>query len=64
MTAVPKTIFISGDCAGHKLDIAILGDRSRSVLKDAEDLRSLRLAVKDMVDELGVSPDGTNFGTK
>ena len=62
MAAVPKTILISGDCAGRKLDIAILGDKSRSVLKSHQALRNLRLAVQDIVDKLGVSPDGTNFG--
>ena len=60
---VPETLFISGDCSGRKLDIAILGDKSRSVLKNDQDLRNLRLALKDIiVDELGVSPDGTSFG--
>ena len=60
---VPKTLFISGDCSSRILDIAILGDKSRSVLKNDQDLRNLRLALKDIiVDELGVSPDGTSFG--
>ncbi|CAH3021139.1 unnamed protein product, partial [Porites evermanni] len=51
---------ISGDCSGRKLDIAILGDRSRSL--NTQNLRNLRLAIYDIVKKVGVSPDGTNFG--
>ncbi|XP_078354722.1 uncharacterized protein LOC144639299 isoform X2 [Oculina patagonica] len=47
-------------CAGRKLDIAILGDRSRS-LKQA-DLATFRQVVVNMVTRVGVSPSGNHFG--
>lgn len=49
-----------GGCAGRKLDIAILGDRSRSL--KPSDLARFRQVVANMVARVGVSPDGNHFG--
>jgi len=47
-------------CSGRKLDIAILGDRSRSL--EPRHLRTLRKAIYNIVNRLGVSPAGNHFG--
>jgi len=49
-----------GDCAGRKLDIAILGDISKSL--ENEDLRNFRRVVIAMINSVGVSSDGNHFG--
>lgn len=43
-----------GGCVGRKLDIAILGDRSRSLTRD--DLVTFRKVVVNMVKKVGVAP--------
>ena len=49
-----------GGCAGRKLDIAILGDISKSLTRD--DLTKIRKVVIDMINRVGVSPQGNHFG--
>ena len=49
-----------GGCAGRKLDIAILGDISKSLTRD--DLIKFRKVVIDMINRVGVSPKGNHFG--
>ena len=60
MGQLEKHFYILGDCSGRKLDIAILGDKSRS-LKPA-DLGTLRNAIYSIVNRLGVSTAGNHFG--
>ena len=49
-----------GGCAGRKLDIAILGDISKSLTRD--DLTKFRRVVIDMINRVGVAPNGNHFG--
>lgn len=49
-----------GGCAGRKLDIAILGDISKSLTRD--DLTKFRKVVIDMINRVGVAPNGNHFG--
>jgi len=49
-----------GGCGGRKLDIAILGDISRSLKRD--DLTTFRKVVIDMIKRVGVSREGNHFG--
>lgn len=49
-----------GDCSGRNFDVAILGDKSRSMKRGQ--LETLRNAVNALVNELGVSPKGNHFG--
>lgn len=49
-----------GNCAGRKLDIAILADISKSLTQD--DLKSLKKVVFDMINRVGVSEKGNHFG--
>jgi len=51
---------VGAGCSGRKLDIAILGDRSRSL--EPRHLRTLRKAIYNIVNRLGVSPAGNHFG--
>ena len=49
-----------GGCAGRKLDIAILGDISKSL--NREDLTEFRKVVINMINRVGVSQYGNHFG--
>lgn len=49
-----------GGCAGRMLDIAILGDISKSLNRD--DLSKFRKVVIAMIKRIGVEPKGNHFG--
>ena len=49
-----------GGCAGRQLDIAILGDISKSLTRD--DLTKFSRVVIDMINRVGVAPNGNHFG--
>jgi len=49
-----------GGCTGRKLDIAILGDISKSL--DRDDLTKFRRVIIAMINSVGVSSAGNHFG--
>ena len=53
-------ILFSGDCSDRNFDVAILGDKSRSIRPPH--LKILRNAINVLVNKLGVSPKGNHFG--